>query len=158
MSWALALYQHRVRYGGAVYPGSLSVSSKTGGALCFGFLVTLATVGGAACSGSLSTSGKTGGTVCPGSLTTLCKICGAVCLGYQATSSRLHHYRVESTLCEVDWSYDTLHGKHKDHWFDDDDFNIFFAEIQDVLCPDFHAKIIRRCLSLAGSNLSSGEI
>ena len=122
-----------------------------------GFLATLATVGGAACSGSLSTSGKTGGTVCPGSLSTLCKIFGAVCLGYLATSSRLHHYRVESTLCEVDWSYDTLHGKHKDHWFDDDDFNIFFAEIQDVLCPDFHAKIIRQCLSLAGSSLSSGR-
>ena len=85
-------------------------------------------------------------------LLTLCKICGAVCLGYLAKSGCLHHYRVELTLCQVDWSYDTLHGKHK-AWFDDDDFNIFFAEIQDVLCPDFYAEVIRQCLSLAGSNL-----
>ena len=56
-------------------------------------------------------------------------------------------------MCEVDWSYNTLHGKHKDYWLDDDDFNICFAEIQDVLCPDFYAEFIRQCLSIAGSNV-----
>ena len=110
-------------------PGSLATLDRVGGAMCPGSLATLARVGGAVCPGSLSTSGKTGGAVCHGSLLTLCKICGAVCLGYLATSSRLHHYRVELTLCEVDWSFDAFHGKHKAYWFDDDDFNIFFAEI-----------------------------
>ena len=134
----MVLYQHGDETGGAVCLGSLKALSKTGGALGLGFLATLATVGG---------------TVCPGSLSTLCKICGAIYLGYLATTSHLHHYRVELTLCEVDWSYDTLHGKHKAYWFDDDDFNIFFAEIQDVLCPDFYAQFIRQCLCLAGSNV-----